>query len=162
LDVVDDGIHVILPSRFEELGTITKGMAMFKNAFYASVLLIALLSPLHALCAIPVSRPVQSSLSFEVAAIKPTPLDFRGRYMTMQGAHQLQIKGYTVRFLVSAAYNLPPRAITGGPDWIDVDRYDVLAATPGETRPSSEEQAAMIRTLLTDRFHLSFHTEPKE
>jgi uncharacterized protein (TIGR03435 family) len=80
----------------------------------------------------------------------------------MQGAHQFVAKGYTVRFLVSAAYNLPPRAISGGPDWIDVERYDILASTPGDTRPNLEQQMAMVRTLLAERFSLKFHTEPKE
>jgi uncharacterized protein (TIGR03435 family) len=99
---------------------------------------------------------------FEAATIKPTSPDERARYMIMQGAHQFVGKGYTLRFLVSAAYNLPPKAISGGPGWADVDRYDILAATPGETRPTVDEQMAMVRTLLKERFNLSFHTEPKE
>jgi len=104
----------------------------------------------------------EKKLSFEVAAIKPTSPDERARYTRMQGAHEFIAKGYTLKFLVSAAYNLPPKAISGGPDWIDVERYDILAATPGETRPTLDEQMAMVRTLLTDRFNLKFHTEPKE
>jgi uncharacterized protein (TIGR03435 family) len=135
---------------------------MFKNTFHAAALLLALTSPLRAFGSIPASLRLQSLPSFEVATIKPTPPDFRARYLTMQGAHQFVAKGYTVRFLVSAAYNLPPRAISGGPDWIDYERYDILALTPGETRPSVEDQMAMVRTLLTDRFSLAFHTEPKE
>jgi uncharacterized protein (TIGR03435 family) len=82
--------------------------------------------------------------------------------MTMQGAHQFVAKGYTVRFMISAAYNLPTKAIAGGPDWIDVERYDIQAATPGETRPTPDEQMAMVRTLLADRFKFTFHKEPKE
>src|SRR4030095_9765595 len=135
---------------------------MFKNTFHAAALLLALTSPLRAFGSIPASLRLQSLPSFEVATIKPTPPDFRARYLTMQGAHQFVAKGYTVRFLVSAAYNLPPRAISGGPDWIDYERYDILALTPGEARPSVEDQMAMVRTLLTDRFSLAFHTEPKE
>src|SRR5438093_10937565 len=135
---------------------------MFRKPACARGLLIALalISPLHALSAIPQSRPLQSLPSFEVATIKPTPPDFRARYMTMQGAHQFLAKGYTVRFLISAAYNLPPRAISGGPDWIDFERYDILAGTPGETRPASDEQLAKVQTLLGDRFKLTFHIEP--
>src|SRR5436190_22664399 len=95
-------------------------------------------------CSLLMLIALQSTPSFEVATIKPTPPDFRARYMTMQGAHQFLAKGYTVRFLISAAYNLPPRAISGGPDWIDFERYDILAGTPGETRPASDEQMAMV------------------
>jgi uncharacterized protein (TIGR03435 family) len=104
----------------------------------------------------------EQKLSFEVAAIKPTSPDERARYIRMQGAHQFIAKSYTLKFLVSAAYNLTPKAISGGPDWTDVERYDILAATPGETRPTLDQQMAMVRTLLTDRFNLKFHTEPKE
>jgi uncharacterized protein (TIGR03435 family) len=139
-----------------------RGSGIFKTPVCATALLIALISPFPALGAITPWRPLQAAAPFEVASIKPTPPDFRARYMTMQGAHQFVAKGYTVRFLVSAAYNLPPRAITGGPDWIDVERYDIVAATPGETRPSVEQQMAMVRTLLAERFNFAFHREPKE
>lgn len=132
------------------------------KALVGTTLLIALTSPAPASGAIASSRPLQSAASFEVAAIKPTPPDFRARYMRMQGAHQFEAKGYTVRSLISAAYNLPPRAITGGPDWIDVERYDIVAATPGETRPGVEQQMVMVQALLAERFNLSFHTEQKE
>jgi uncharacterized protein (TIGR03435 family) len=135
---------------------------MLKTAICVSGVLTILVLAFPARASTPPPEPRQSSFSFEVATIKPTPPDFRGRYMTMQGAHQFVAKGYTLRFLVSAAYNLPPRAVTGGPDWIDVERYDILAATPGETRPSVDEQLAIVRTLLADRFALKFHTEPKE
>lgn len=138
------------------------GNGQFRTRILATALLLALVSPLYAFGTTSTRRAYQSAASFEVATIKPTPPDFRARYMTMQGAHQFVAKGYTVRFLVSAAYNLPPRAITGGPDWIDVERYDVLAATPGEARPSVEQQMAMVQTLLAERFKLAFHTEPKE
>jgi uncharacterized protein (TIGR03435 family) len=127
----------------------------------AALLLIAFMAPWRAFGAIP-SRQNPSSPVFEVATIKPTPPDFQGRYMTMQGAHQYQAKGFTVKALISAAYNLPPRAVSGGPDWIDLVRYDILAGTPGESRPAPEQQMAMLRTLLTERFSLALHTEPKE
>jgi uncharacterized protein (TIGR03435 family) len=103
----------------------------------------------------------EKKLSFEVAAIKPTSPDERARYTRMQGARQFIVKNYTVRYMISAAYNLPQRAVSGGPDWIDVERYDILAATPVD-RPSLDQQMAMVRTLLSDRFNLKFHTEPKE
>ncbi len=100
--------------------------------------------------------------SFEVAAIKPTPPDFRGRFATMQGAHQFVARNYTLKYMVAAAYNVPPRLISGGPAWVDTDPYDILASTPGEARPSVDEQMAMLRTLLADRFKLAIHREPRE
>jgi uncharacterized protein (TIGR03435 family) len=39
--------------------------------------------------------------------------------------------------------------------------YDILALTPGEKPPSHDEQMAMLRRLLTERFQLTFHRESK-
>jgi len=64
--------------------------------------------------------------------------------------------------LVGFAYSLTPRAISGGPAWLESDRYDILAGTPGEVRPNQFEQMQMLRKLLADRFSLSFHREPRE
>lgn len=82
--------------------------------------------------------------------------------MTMQGAHPFVVKNYTLRYMVQAAYNLSPRAVSGGPSWIDVDKYEILAVTPGETRPTLDQQMAMLRTLLSERFHLTFHRDTKD
>jgi uncharacterized protein (TIGR03435 family) len=121
------------------------------------------------LCAVFIGFPLLSataatqSPSFEVATIKPTPPDWRGgRFTVMQGAHQFVARGYTLKYMVAAAYSLPPRSISGGPSWIDSDSYDILAATPGEVRPNVDEQMLMLRTLLANRFQLAYHTEHKE
>jgi uncharacterized protein (TIGR03435 family) len=55
-----------------------------------------------------------------------------------------------------------PKAISGGPAWAETDHFDIVALTPGEKRPTQPEQMAMLRTLLSDRFKLAFHREPKE
>lgn len=101
--------------------------------------------------------------SFEVATIKPTPPDWKGgRYIRMQSAHQLEARNHALKTLIAAAYDVSPLAISGVPDWNEADHYDILAKTPGEKRPSLNEQMAMLRTLLTERFQLRFHRETKE
>jgi uncharacterized protein (TIGR03435 family) len=108
----------------------------------------------------PVPRPAFDS--FEVATIKPAAPDSRGRYIRMQSAHRFFAKDYSLKALVGAAYNLTPQAISGGPAWIESDRYDILAGTPGEVRPNLDEQMSMLRNLLAERFKLTFHREQKE
>jgi uncharacterized protein (TIGR03435 family) len=100
--------------------------------------------------------------SFEVATIKPADPDTRGRWIRMQSTNRLFAKNFTLKELIGFAYSLTPRAISGGSAWIESDRYDILAATPGEVRPTQDEQMQMMRRLLTDRFSLSFHRDPKE
>ncbi len=46
-----------------------------------------------------------------------------------------------------------------GPDWLSVDRYDILAKVPSGTTGQQAKQ--MLQNLLMDRLHLSFHMETK-
>ena len=109
----------------------------------------------------PEARP--SFDAFEVATVKPTPPDWTGgRYLRMQTAHQFLAKNYTLRVILAAAYNLTPRAVAGGPAWVDSDHYDIQAEAPGPVRPNLEEQMSMLRKLLSERFSLTFHREEKE
>ena len=101
--------------------------------------------------------------AFEVATIKPVDHDPKaGRYITMQGNNRFVEKDYTLKLLVAAAYNLNSKTISGGPGWIESDHYDIAAVTPGEVRPTHDEQMSMLRSLLADRFKLTFHREQKE
>jgi uncharacterized protein (TIGR03435 family) len=109
----------------------------------------------------PASRPKFDA--FEVATIKPVEHEAKSsRYITMQGANRFVEKDYTLKLLIAAAYNLNAKEIAGGPAWIESDHYDIVAVTPGEVRPTHDEQMAMLRNLLADRFKLTFHREQKE
>jgi uncharacterized protein (TIGR03435 family) len=105
----------------------------------------------------------EAAKAFDVATIKPTPPDAKpGRYITMQGTNRFVVKYYTLKLMIAAAYNVSPKVISGGAGWVDSDHFDIAALTPGDTRPSQPEQMAMLRTLLTDRFKLTFHREEKD
>jgi uncharacterized protein (TIGR03435 family) len=103
------------------------------------------------------------SPAFEVATIKPVEPDAKaGRYIIMQGNNRFVAKHYTVKLLIAAAYDLNPKTVSGGPAWMDSDPYDITALTRGDSMPSREDQMAMLRGLLADRFKLTFHRELKE
>jgi len=122
--------------------------------------LAAALFVASSLGALPQSPPRDPS--FEVASIKPVESGPKsGRYIVMQGPHRFVEKNYTLKLLIAAAYELNPKAVTGGPAWMESEHYDILALTPGEKQPSHDEQMAMLRALLSDRFKLSFHREPR-
>jgi len=107
--------------------------------------------------------PAPPPAVFEVATIKPVSPDAKaGRFITMQGTNRFVAKNYTLKLMIAAAYDLSPKTISGGPEWIDSDRYDIQAVTPGAARPTHDEQMAMLRTLLCDRFTLKFHREGKD
>jgi uncharacterized protein (TIGR03435 family) len=50
--------------------------------------------------------------------------------------------------------------LLGGPDWIDSDRFDLLASAPAGTSEST--MLTMLQTLLADRFKLVLRREARE
>jgi uncharacterized protein (TIGR03435 family) len=108
------------------------------------------------------SAPRPKFDAFEVATIKPADTAKAGRYITMQGNDRFVAKYYNLKLLIAAAFDVSPRTISGGEGWIESDHYDILAVAPGAVRPNHDEQMSMLRSLLLDRFKLTFHREQKE
>jgi uncharacterized protein (TIGR03435 family) len=108
----------------------------------------------------PAARPKFDE--FEVASIKKADPDVLGRYIRMQTAHQFLAHNHALKTLIAAAYDVSPQAISGGPAWVESERYEILAKAPNEIRPNLKEQMTMLRALLADRFKLAFHRERKE
>jgi uncharacterized protein (TIGR03435 family) len=78
----------------------------------------------------------------------------------MFGPAGIDGRNVTLKQLIVEAYGLQPYQVFGGPGWLDVNEYDVEAKAGG---PAAREQLArMLRTLLADRFGLSFHRETRE
>ena len=46
-----------------------------------------------------------------------------------------------------------------GPDWIQTDRYDIVANVPSGT--TKEQAIQMLRNLFVERFHMTFHIQDK-
>lgn len=102
------------------------------------------------------------TLAFEVASIKPVDVGPKaGRLLRMENDHRFVATNFTLKLLIAAAYDLNPRTIDGGPGWTDSDKFTIEAITPGDKRPNHDQQMLMLRTLLQERFHLSFHRVPK-
>jgi uncharacterized protein (TIGR03435 family) len=112
--------------------------------------------------------------AFEVATIKPinpNANNIVGFYSYPGG--RVKVGYATVQMLMYYAFNIQEFQISGGPDWVTKDRYNIEAlppdsspsrlqkATPFIANPSDEQQK-MILSLLVDRFGLKFHREIKE
>ncbi len=108
----------------------------------------------------PAARPKFDA--FEVATVKRSDPDEKSRLLMMEGDHRFIGKNFTLRLLIAAAYDLNPKTISGGPEWVESEHFDIVALTPGDVRPTRMEQMAMLRGLLTERFKLAFHREAKE
>jgi len=70
-----------------------------------------------------------------------------------------EVKAATMLDLIRAAYGYDADKILGGPNWLELDRFDVVAKLPEGSTP--ESQQLMLQALLEDRFHLAAHKETK-
>jgi bla regulator protein blaR1 len=110
----------------------------------------------------PAPMPATAKPEFTVATVKPSRPDaprgggygFRGRDVTTTNV--------TVNWLIKLPWNMHARQISGGPGWLDSDKYDVVGRpdTPGQ--PSRDQMKLMLQKLLADRFQLKFHIEKRE
>ncbi len=97
--------------------------------------------------------------AFEVASITPSldpPGSASGIFETKG---RIDGKNVTLKRCMRGAYDVPESQIIGGPRWTEQDRYHIeaKAATPA----GGNEMMLMLRTLLADRFKLTFHREQR-
>jgi uncharacterized protein (TIGR03435 family) len=105
----------------------------------------------------PAPRP-----EFEVASVKPnTSGTNMVRIMAPPNGGRLTVTNGSLRMLISYAYKVKNFDLSGGPGWMDSERYDVVAKAPDGSHAEDQLQL-MTRTLLEDRFKLMVHRETKE
>lgn len=66
----------------------------------------------------------------------------------------------TIRSILRNATPSPVRDYVGVPDWVDRERYDIVAKPPAGATP--EQRAAMWRAMFADRMRLVGHVERQE
>lgn len=96
--------------------------------------------------------------AFQVADVHPSPHMsnpvMRGGYAR---ADRYELRNATLLDLISRAYGIDASNVTGGPVWVEKDRFDVIAKMPAGTTP--QEVNLMFRSLLADRFGLAIHND---
>lgn len=100
--------------------------------------------------------------TFEVTTIKPSPAAAKGFSFKYAGPREFTANNHTLRECIGFAYDVSPGLISGGPAWLDSQRYDIAAAIPGDTRPPTSQLLVMFQTLLEDRLKLAVHREQRE
>jgi uncharacterized protein (TIGR03435 family) len=106
------------------------------------------------------ARPSVDIRSFEAASIKPNKSGSPLLGILPQRGGRFTATNVTLSLLIRNAYQLPIFRMSGGPDWIESDRFDVVA-TAGYDAPQAELRL-MVQTLLAERFKLKVHTEARE
>jgi uncharacterized protein (TIGR03435 family) len=110
---------------------------------------------------------VRADVAFEVASITPCkpgtpepPGEHAGMVQFVYPGGRFTAKATTVKFLIEWAYGILPAQHSGGPSWMDNDRFDIVAKAPGNA--TDDEMRLMAQQLLAERFNLKFHRETKE
>ena len=102
----------------------------------------------------------QALQSFEVADVHPSPRATALPFRVFSYGGRYEIDNATMVDLIRTAYTVDEYKILGGPNWIEYDRFDIIAKVPPNT--GREALKPMLRALLTERFNLQVHngTEP--
>jgi uncharacterized protein (TIGR03435 family) len=109
----------------------------------------------------PKTVPAGAPLTFEVATVKPSDPNRPGKLFTVKGRDVLTINT-TLADLITFAYGVHPRQISGGPSWMESDKFDVQGRPQVEGVPSQIQLRELMKNLLADRFKLTVHNEKKE
>jgi uncharacterized protein (TIGR03435 family) len=70
-----------------------------------------------------------------------------------------EVTNTTLLDLIAIAYGFTADKILEGPNWLELDRFDVIAKLPAGAM--ADDQKAMLQSLLEDRFNLVAHQETK-
>jgi hypothetical protein len=108
--------------------------------------------------------PADAKPSFEVATIKPGNPDTPGQAINVGrgGGNAFSTSNTPLVELIKFAYQIHGKLITGGPSWIESDRFDILAKPDRPGIPNAIQTCQMVQELLAERFGLAFHREQKE
>ena len=117
------------------------------------------------LCCSTVAPTGQQPLAFEAASVKRNTSGVPTVGVPRFQGTSVMAMNAAVQMLISAAYNVPSRDIVDAPEWVLLDldggeRYDVTARAPEGS--SVQDQRAMLRTLLEQRFGLRTRREKRE
>lgn len=159
--------------------TISPGAA-WKKAMLTAAGVVAFVAPVAvgALNPPPQTRNLPAPatlLAFEEASVRvnntPGPA---GRGSNLQPTRWIVQNG-TLKTMVKQAFAkqgaggpntsvpLGDSQVIGGPEWLDTDKFDIVAVTPAATQPTQPAQMRqMIQRLLVERFKLRAHWETRE
>lgn len=101
----------------------------------------------------------QPSIAFEAASVRPSASNFGYLLVERNNPGYFTVRNITVRELIRWAYLARPYSVVDGPDWIDRDRFDIVAVAQGR---KLFDNFKMVRALLADRFALRMRREMRE
>ncbi len=102
----------------------------------------------------------QTAPAFDVVSIKPNDGSQPGGGIRTLPDGTLMMTNQPIRSILARAAPVPVREVIGYPDWVERERYDVVARPPAGA--TAEQRAAMWQALFADRMKLRAHVEERE
>src|SRR5215471_11394197 len=101
------------------------------------------------------TSPAVDSIEIHAAAPNTMP-QMRSRF----GNGRYELHNATAVDLIRSAWGVEAGSISGGPDWLDLNRYDVTVPAPASATPDMLK--TMLQSMLKDRFQLSVRNGNKD
>lgn len=101
-----------------------------------------------------------SGQTFESAAVyRSGPARYPSAKLAMRTG-QVEVRTASLVDLIANAYGVEPDKVVGGPRWLEMERFDVVAKVP----PGATQQSVrmMMRAMLANRFHLAIHMDQRQ
>ena len=105
------------------------------------------------------AQPPEAAPRFDLADVRPSPRSTNLELSVGLKRGQYQLRHATMLDLVRLAYGVDARKVLGGPNWLEIDRFNIRAMVPAGT--SSAAIQPLLRTLLTERFSFVSHNDTK-
>jgi uncharacterized protein (TIGR03435 family) len=113
------------------------------------------------LSAVSLLAAVACAQTFEVASVKPSAPGQRGGIVRpMPGNQAYMAQNMPLRILMTVAYTVTNRQISGGPDWIDTEPWDLMAKA--DRAYPVEQLRVMLQKVLEERFQMKVRRETRE
>jgi uncharacterized protein (TIGR03435 family) len=72
-------------------------------------------------------------------------------------SNRISYRHTLLKSLIADAYGVEYLKISGGPDWLDLEHYDLDAKVEGNARLTLKEMQQMLQAVLQERLHLTVH-----
>jgi uncharacterized protein (TIGR03435 family) len=94
-----------------------------------------------------------AAAQFDISSIQVNTGPRPGMRGGILRGNRYELRNATMVDLIRTAYNVTPEKISGGPSWLEWNRWDIAALAPEGTAPPKLQE--MLRNLLAERFKLA-------
>ncbi len=103
------------------------------------------------------AQPPEDAPRFKIADFRPSPRSTNLELSVGLKRGQYQVRHTTMLDLVRLAHGVDARKVLGGPNWREIDRFNIRAMVPASTASAAIQP--MLRTLLAERFSFVSHND---